>query len=142
MTSDRKMGIAILGCGLIGQKRAKALNGAQLVACADLVFPKAEALAKEFPGAVATKDWRSVLPHPEVDIVIVSATNDMLAEMTRAVELVAGRVEVEASGGINLENVRSVAETGVDFISVGALTHSPKALDISLELEPQTFKLF
>jgi nicotinate-nucleotide pyrophosphorylase (carboxylating) len=49
---------------------------------------------------------------------------------------------VEASGGINLKNVRAVAETGVDFISVGALTHSLSALDISLELEPQTFKLF
>jgi nicotinate-nucleotide pyrophosphorylase (carboxylating) len=43
-------------------------------------------------------------------------------------------VEVEASGGITLETVRGVAETGVDFISVGALTHSVKALDISLEL--------
>jgi nicotinate-nucleotide pyrophosphorylase (carboxylating) len=40
-----------------------------------------------------------------------------------------------------LNNVRSVAETGVDFISIGALTHSYNAMDISLELEPQTFKL-
>jgi nicotinate-nucleotide pyrophosphorylase (carboxylating) len=45
------------------------------------------------------------------------------------------RVEVEASGGITLATVRGVAETGVDFISVGALTHSVKALDISLELK-------
>jgi len=42
---------------------------------------------------------------------------------------------LEASGGITLDNVLKVAETGVDFISVGALTHSAKALDISLELE-------
>jgi nicotinate-nucleotide pyrophosphorylase (carboxylating) len=42
---------------------------------------------------------------------------------------------VEASGNINLDNVKEVAETGVDFISVGALTHSVKALDISLEVE-------
>lgn len=55
-------------------------------------------------------------------------------EMRRAVELVAHRVEVEASGGVTLENVRGIAETGVDFISVGALTHSVQALDISLEL--------
>jgi nicotinate-nucleotide pyrophosphorylase (carboxylating) len=72
----------------------------------------------------------------------VMLDNMTMAEMTRAVELIAGRVEVEASGGVNLKNVRAVAETGVDFISVGALTHSYKALDISLELEPQTFKLF
>jgi nicotinate-nucleotide pyrophosphorylase (carboxylating) len=49
-----------------------------------------------------------------------------------AVERVAGRAELEASGGITLENVRAVAETGVDFISVGALTHSAPALDLSL----------
>ena len=54
--------------------------------------------------------------------------------MRKAVERIDGRVEVEASGGITLDNVRSVAQTGVDYISVGALTHSVRALDISLEL--------
>jgi nicotinate-nucleotide pyrophosphorylase (carboxylating) len=43
---------------------------------------------------------------------------------------------LEASGGIDLENVAAYAETGVDFISAGALTHSAKALDIALELQP------
>jgi nicotinate-nucleotide pyrophosphorylase (carboxylating) len=57
-------------------------------------------------------------------------------ELRRAVELADGRAELEASGGITLETVRSVAETGVDFISVGALTHSAPALDVSLILEP------
>jgi nicotinate-nucleotide pyrophosphorylase (carboxylating) len=52
------------------------------------------------------------------------------------VELVDGRAELEASGGITLDNVRAVAETGVDFISIGALTHSAPALDVSLLLEP------
>jgi len=55
------------------------------------------------------------------------------ALMRQAVELIRGRVEVEASGGITLQNVRDVAATGVDLISVGALTHSVRALDISLE---------
>lgn len=54
--------------------------------------------------------------------------------MRKAVERIGRRVEVEASGGITLATVREYAETGVDFISVGALTHSVKALDISLEL--------
>jgi nicotinate-nucleotide pyrophosphorylase (carboxylating) len=49
---------------------------------------------------------------------------------------VGGRAELEASGGIDLETIRDVAETGVDFISVGALTHSAPALDLSLLLEP------
>lgn len=55
--------------------------------------------------------------------------------MQSAVALVAGERETEASGGITLETVREYAETGVDFISVGALTHSATALDISLDLE-------
>jgi len=59
-------------------------------------------------------------------------------EMRRVVSLIPGSVKTEASGGITLKNVREVAMSGVDVISIGALTHSPKALDISLELEPET----
>jgi nicotinate-nucleotide pyrophosphorylase (carboxylating) len=53
----------------------------------------------------------------------------------RAVELVAGRAQLEASGGISLATVRAYAETGVDFVSVGALTHSARSLHVSLEVE-------
>ncbi|QFG04121.1 carboxylating nicotinate-nucleotide diphosphorylase [Tepidiforma bonchosmolovskayae] len=56
-------------------------------------------------------------------------------EMAEAVRRVAGRARLEASGGVRLDTVRAIAETGVDAISVGALTHSARALDISLELE-------
>jgi len=56
-------------------------------------------------------------------------------QMREAVERTAGLVPLEASGGITLENVRSVAETGVDRISIGALTHSVVALDISMRIE-------
>lgn len=55
-------------------------------------------------------------------------------ELREAVALAGGRVRLEASGGITLDNVRAVAETGVDEISVGALTHSARSLDVSLEL--------
>ena len=58
-------------------------------------------------------------------------------ELRRAVELTAGRAELEASGGVTLENVREVAVTGIDYVSVGALTHSAPALDLSLILEPR-----
>jgi nicotinate-nucleotide pyrophosphorylase (carboxylating) len=51
-----------------------------------------------------------------------------------AVETVAGRFETEASGGININNVRRYAKTGVDFISVGSLTHSAPSLDLSLKI--------
>jgi len=60
--------------------------------------------------------------------------NMSLEMMREAVQRAAGRVELEASGGITLQNVAEVAATGVDYISVGALTHSVTALDISLEI--------
>jgi nicotinate-nucleotide pyrophosphorylase (carboxylating) len=62
--------------------------------------------------------------------------NMALPELRRSVELAGGRAELEASGGITLDTVRAVAETGVDYISVGALTHSAPALDVSLLLDP------
>lgn len=58
-------------------------------------------------------------------------------QMREAVSLTAGRAKLEASGGIRLENVAVVAGTGVDYISVGALTHSAQALDISLDVEEE-----
>lgn len=57
------------------------------------------------------------------------------AQLRAAVAAVAGRARTEASGGINLHSIRAVAESGVDFISVGALTHSAIALDIGLDIE-------
>lgn len=67
---------------------------------------------------------------------IIMLDNMALDDMRQVVTAAAGRASIEASGCIDLENVRSVAETGVDIISVGAITHSAKALDISLDLEP------
>ncbi|MGC8838327.1 MAG: carboxylating nicotinate-nucleotide diphosphorylase [Anaerolineae bacterium] len=71
---------------------------------------------------------------PPVDRIMLD--NMDLPTMREAVQRTAGRIPLEASGGVNLETVRAIAETGVDYISVGALTHSVRALDISLELEP------
>jgi nicotinate-nucleotide pyrophosphorylase (carboxylating) len=59
-------------------------------------------------------------------------------ELRRIVAHVGGRARLEASGGITFDTLRSYAETGVDWISVGALTHSAPALDLSLTLEPIT----
>ncbi len=59
-----------------------------------------------------------------------------LDDLRKAVSVINHAVEIEASGNISLRNVRAVAETGVDFISVGALTHSPHALDMSLKIAP------
>ena len=66
---------------------------------------------------------------------IIMLDNMTLDQMRKAVAVIAGRAVVEASGGVNLETVRGIAETGVDIISVGALTHSPRAMDISMLLD-------
>lgn len=66
---------------------------------------------------------------------IIMLDNMDLETMRKAVELIAGRAKIEASGNITLEKLRDVAATGVDFISVGALTHSVSAMDISQRIE-------
>jgi len=71
---------------------------------------------------------------------IIMLDNMSPEEMRRAVSLMPAGVKLEASGGITLKNIGAAARSGVDFISIGALTHSPRALNISLELEPQTLK--
>jgi nicotinate-nucleotide pyrophosphorylase (carboxylating) len=68
-----------------------------------------------------------------VDIIMLDNMDP--ARMREAVKLVGGKALLEASGGVNLENVRQIAETGVDFISVGAITHSAPACDISMRLQ-------
>jgi nicotinate-nucleotide pyrophosphorylase (carboxylating) len=75
------------------------------------------------------------------DAVAAGVTRILLDNMSpddlrRAVEIAGGRAELEASGGVTLDTVRAVAETGVDYISVGAVTHSAPALDVSLLLDP------
>ena len=72
---------------------------------------------------------------------IIMLDNMSPDEMSLVVSSLPSGVKTEASGSVTLENVRAAAMTGVDIISIGALTHSPKALDISIELEPQTLKL-
>ena len=74
-----------------------------------------------------------VLRH-KIDAVLLD--NMTTAQLTKAVDLVAGRCLTEASGGVNLDTVRAIAETGVDLISVGALTHSAPVLDLGLDFLP------
>jgi nicotinate-nucleotide pyrophosphorylase (carboxylating) len=71
----------------------------------------------------------------DADADIVLLDNMTPAQMTECVALVNGRAITEASGGVNLDTVRAIAETGVDWISVGALTHSAPSLDLALDFE-------
>jgi nicotinate-nucleotide pyrophosphorylase (carboxylating) len=111
------------------------------------------ALARAGVGlADALRRARAALPHTttvEVEVDSIDQLDDALdghpdailldnfevADMLKAVERVAGRAIVEASGGITLETVAAIAATGVDVISVGALTHSAPALDLALDLD-------
>jgi predicted dehydrogenase len=97
-------GVAIVGCGLIGRKRAAALGGARLVACADVDRPRAEALAGTSAGAEAADDWRAAIDRADVGLVIVATTNDALADIARAAVEAGKHVLIEKPAG------RSVAE--------------------------------
>jgi len=75
---------------------------------------------------------RALLEIPGVEVILLD--NMRGTEMREAVAIGKGKVKFEASGGVNLRNVRQIAATGVDYVSIGALTHSAPAIDFSLEL--------
>jgi nicotinate-nucleotide pyrophosphorylase (carboxylating) len=91
------------------------------------------------PGVPLEVECRTL---DEVDEALASGARRILLDnmdihgLREAVARVDGRAELEASGGVTLETIRAIASTGVQFVSVGALTHSPPALDLSLLLEP------
>jgi len=93
--------------------------------------------ARQTQVEVEVKTVSEALEAVEAGADIVMLDNMNLEDMRKAVKSIHGRSLIEASGGITLDKVRAVAETGVDFISIGALTHSARALDISLELKAQ-----
>ena len=109
--------------------RSQGLNIKQIVARARQNSPQ------RLPVEVEVATASEALEAAEAEADIVMLDNMSLEDMRKAVKSIHGRALIEASGGITLDNVRAVAETGVDFISIGALTHSVTALDISLELE-------
>ncbi|MGD0352190.1 MAG: carboxylating nicotinate-nucleotide diphosphorylase [Dehalococcoidia bacterium] len=113
----------------IAALRRRGLNIKEIVANARQKAPP------ELKIEVEVKTPEEAVQTAEAGADIIMLDNMNLEDMRQAVRLVKGHALIEASGGITLENVRAVAETGVDRISIGALTHSPKALDISLELD-------
>jgi nicotinate-nucleotide pyrophosphorylase (carboxylating) len=112
------------------------------------------ALRNEPPNAIAAAVERARAKYPRLKVEVEADTleqveqavaagadfilldNMNLIQVRLAVRKVQGHAQTEASGGISLAGVRAVAETGVDFISVGALTHSARAVDIGLDFEP------
>lgn len=84
---------------------------------------------------VETKNLDEVSQALRFPIARIMLDNMSIADMKRAVGVIGGKCEVEASGGVSLATVKAIAETGVDLISVGALTHSAPAMDLSLLVE-------
>lgn len=82
---------------------------------------------------VETRNLEEVQEALDCGVNVIMLDNMSTDEMRRACELVNGRAKTEASGNVTLENIRAVAETGVDIISLGALTHSVSAFDISMK---------
>ena len=118
--------VAVVGCGLIGNKRVKALGGARLVAAADIDLARARQLAALAPGCAASQDWHEVVGRDDVDVVVAATTNDQLAPITLAAVKAGKHVLVEKPGARNaaeLEPVavaarRALAESGV-VVKVG-----------------------
>jgi predicted dehydrogenase len=102
---------AIIGCGLIGNKRAKALGDSPLVVTADTNLSRAKQLASQFPDCKASDDWRAVVDRPDVDLVVVATTNDMLALATLAAVRAGKHVLVEKPAARNARELEPVVET-------------------------------
>jgi nicotinate-nucleotide pyrophosphorylase (carboxylating) len=140
------------------EKYAMACGGGQnhRIGLFDMVLIKDNhlvALRNEPPNAIeaAVRRAREKFPNLKVEVEadtpkqveeallagadVILLDNMTLDEMRRAVFYVNGKAQLEASGGVNLQTVRGIAETGVDFISVGALTHSARAVDVGLDFE-------
>ena len=92
-------------------------------------------LIKPLPIEVEVKNHDELREALALNVDRIMLDNMSVADMREAVKIAGGKIPLEASGNVSLETVRAIAETGVDFISVGQLTHSVKALDISLLLE-------
>ncbi|HSZ55121.1 MAG TPA: Gfo/Idh/MocA family oxidoreductase [Tepidisphaeraceae bacterium] len=113
---------AIIGCGLIGNKRAKALGDSPLVATADTDLARAKQLAAPFPGCEASSDWQALVKSSDIDLVIVATTNDVLAPATLAAVRAGKHVLVEkpaARNAAELEPVALAAQQAGVVVKVG-----------------------
>jgi nicotinate-nucleotide pyrophosphorylase (carboxylating) len=140
------------------EKYAVACGGGQnhRIGLFDMVLIKDNhlvALRDEKPNAIAAAVARAREKFPKLKVEVEADTLEQVAQaadagadiilldnmpptqLRQAVKIVKGRAQTEASGGVNLKTVRKIAEAGVDFISVGAITHSARAVDIGLDFE-------
>jgi nicotinate-nucleotide pyrophosphorylase (carboxylating) len=130
-----------LGDGILIKDNHLAALRALGMSLKDIVVKAKQNAPKGMKVEVEVANRQEAMDAAEAGADIIMLDNMSPDEMRHVVGLLPGQVQTEASGGITLANVRWAAMSGVNTISVGALTHSTKALDISLELESQTLKL-
>jgi predicted dehydrogenase len=116
------MNVAIIGCGFIGHKRAGALAGCRLVACADVVWERATALARQYAGAQPVVEWREAVARQDVDIVLVCTTHEALAHIALAAISVGKHVMLEkpaARRAVELVSLSEAAQHAGVVVRVG-----------------------
>jgi predicted dehydrogenase len=104
--------VAIIGCGLVGQKRAQALAGAELAACVDPAAARAHALARSVRDCMALADWRPVMDDKSISAVIVATPHDSLALITAAALAAEKHVLVEKPAARRAHELRGLVESG------------------------------
>ncbi|MBN1638478.1 MAG: carboxylating nicotinate-nucleotide diphosphorylase [Ignavibacteriales bacterium] len=92
-------------------------------------------IKKNIKVEVETTNLDEVAEALSLKVNVIMLDNMSILIMKKAVKIINGKIKTEASGGVNLDNVRKIALSGVDYISIGAITHSIKGLDISLEID-------
>ncbi|WP_159006126.1 Gfo/Idh/MocA family oxidoreductase [Bradyrhizobium sp. S69] len=115
-------GVAIVGCGLIGQKRAKARGDARLVVCADIAQDRADRLAATAPGCKAVADWKVAVSDPSVSVVIISTLHDTLAEIAHGAVAAGKHALIEkpaARRASELEGLAEAAAASGSLVRVG-----------------------
>jgi len=124
-----------LGDGVLIKDNHIAILRSQGIALKDMIARARDNIPQSISIEIEVKTTQEAAEAASSGAEIIMLDNMNVEEMRQAVQLIKGRARIEASGGITLDKVRTIAETGINYISIGALTNSSKALDLSLELE-------
>ena len=122
---------------LIKENHIKAAGGITDAIKKALSFSKKKSKSKKFRIEVETRTFKEVEKAAQMGVDVIMLDNISLPQIRKAVRIIKSideNIKIEVSGNIDLGKVRQIAKTGIDFISVGALTHSTKALDFSLKV--------
>src|SRR4051812_25172892 len=116
------MRVAIIGCGLIGQKRARSMADSEVVVCCDPVIERAEALSRKHPGATVETEWKTTATRSDVDAVVIATPHDMLARVAEVAVSSGKHVLIEKPGArcaSELEDVARAAKSKGGVVRVG-----------------------